>query len=203
MILIGIAIGFYGYLIPGNINIMVLDLYSSKKYRLLFLILPLIISFESIYCLSTLCLLNRISTNGQLYNCIQLFSYLLAFAMGLLMLFEKKKSNNKTDNNSNNTLYRGIFSIIIHPQQIPFWLIIGVVINPLMKFGISFFSIVGFVFLNAIGTLLAMFLYMKLGNRLLNYFSLNLYQINKSVGIFYILIGGYCFSNLFITLLKS
>jgi hypothetical protein len=200
MILIGIAIGFYGYLIPGNINIMVLDLYSSKKYKLLFLILALIIFFESIYCLSTLCLLNRISTNGQLYTGIQLFSYLLAFTMGLLMLLEKKKKGN---NKANNTLYRGIFSIIIHPQQIPFWLIIGVVINPLMKFGINFFSIGSFVFLNAVGTLLAMFLYMKLGNKLLTYFSLNLYQINKSVGIFYVLIGGYCFSNLFITLLKS
>jgi len=200
MILIGIAIGFYGYLIPGNINIMVLGLYNLKKYKLLFLILALIIFFESIYCLSTLFLLNRISTNGQLYIGIELFSYLLAFVMGLLMLLEKKKSNNKANNN---TLYRGIFSIIIHPQQIPFWLIIGVVINPVMKFGINFFSIGSFVFLNAVGTLLAMFLYMKLGNRLLTYFSLNLYQINKSVGIFYILIGGYCFSNIFITLLKS
>lgn len=200
MILIGIAIGFYGYLIPGNINIMVLGLYNLKKYKLLFLILALIIFFESIYCLSTLFLLNRISINGQLYTGIELFSYLLAFVMGLLMLLEKKKSNNKANNN---TLYRGIFSIIIHPQQIPFWLIIGVVINPVMKFGIIFFSIGSFVFLNAVGTLLAMFLYMKLGNRLLTYFSLNLYQINKSVGIFYILIGGYCFSNLFITLLKS
>jgi hypothetical protein len=201
MILIGIAIGFYGYLIPGNINIMVLDLYASKKYKLLFLILGLIIFFESIYCLTTLFLLNRISTNGELYTGIQLFSYLLAFIMGLLMLLEKKKkSNNKA---GNNTLYRGVFSMIIHPQQIPFWLIIGVVINPLLKFGSSFFSIGGFVFLNAVGTLLVMFLYMKLGNRLLNYFSLNLYQINKSVGIFYIFIGGYCFSNLFITLFKS
>jgi hypothetical protein len=200
MILIGIAIGFYGYLIPGNINIMVLGLYNLKKYKLLFLILALIIFFESIYCLATLFLLNRISTNGQLYTGIELFSYLLAFVMGLLMLLEKKKSNNKANNN---TLYRGIFSIIIHPQQIPFWLIIGIVINPLMKFGINFFSIGGFVFLNAVGTLLAMFLYMKLGNKLLTYFSLNLYQINKSVGIFYVLIGGYCFSNLFITLLKN
>jgi len=119
MILIGIAIGFYGYLIPGNINIMVLDLYASKKYKLLFLILGLIIFFESIYCLTTLFLLNRISTNGELYTGIQLFSYLLAFIMGLLMLLEKKKkSNNKA---GNNTLYRGVFSMIIHPQQIRFW----------------------------------------------------------------------------------
>jgi hypothetical protein len=36
MSIIGIPVGFYGYLFPGNINLMVVELYAAKKFKLLF-----------------------------------------------------------------------------------------------------------------------------------------------------------------------
>ena len=199
MILIGIVIGFYGYIFPGNINIMVLDLYSSKKFRLLLLILGLIVLFESVYCIGTLLLLQHIKANVHIYNSIQLAAFLLAFIMGLLMVMEKKK-NNAMPHKS--TLYRGVFSIFIHPQQIPFWFLIGIAVLPYLGFTMTAFSLTAFVLLNAIGTFLAMCLYMIFGTRLLRYFNLNLFQINKLVGVVYIIVGGYSLSSLLLTFIS-
>jgi hypothetical protein len=199
MITIGIAIGFYGYLFPGNINIMAMDLYDSKKHKLLLFMLSLILVFESIYCILTLSLLERIKTNTTIYNYIQLVAFFLTCLMGLWMVLEKKKI--KAPHQS--TFYRGLFSIFIHPQQIPFWFIIGIVLFPALKFDMSIYSLAGFVFFNAIGTFLAMCLYMRLGAKLLHYFNLNLFEINKLIGIVYVIIGTYSFSSLLLLLLKK
>jgi hypothetical protein len=192
MSIIGIPIGLYGYLFPGNINIMVLDLYASKKYQTLLVVLSLIVLFESIYCIGTLFFLGELTVKNPLYKWVEACSYILVLLMGLFMLMEK--SNNKKAAKKN-TLYRGIFNIIIHPQQIPFWLIIGIVINPIVKFEMNNFTIAAFIFFNAIGTLMAMFIYMVFGNKLLQYFNLNISHINKAMGCIYLLIGGYSLVN--------
>src|SRR6266851_9399868 len=118
MLLIGIPIGLYGYIFPGNINLMVLEIFRTKKYRFLLIILGLILSFESIYCFTSLTLLDSLKSNQKLYSSIEFFSYILIFLLGLWMLFEKRNNNVKS---YRNTIYRGILSMIIHPQQIPFW----------------------------------------------------------------------------------
>lgn len=197
MSLIGLPIGFYGYLFPGNINIMVLDLYGTKKYKLLFAILALVVIFESIYCLVSLFYLNKIKSNNQLFAVIEIVAYLLVLAMGLWMLFENK-SNDKVS--KNNTLYRGVLSIIIHPQQIPFWIIMGVIINPVLNFGMNWNAAAGFILCNAIGTLLVMSLYMIYGNKLMQYFKLKLNQLNTAIGILYIILAVFSLSKIIISL---
>lgn len=190
--LIGIPIGFYGYLFPGNINIMVLDLYASKEYKMLIMILSLVVLFESAYCIGSLFYLNKIKATSPLFSTIEITSYLLVLAMGSWMLFEKRSGKGV----SKNTLYRGVLSTIIHPQQIPFWIIIGVIINPVMNFGMEISSTIAFIFCNAIGTLLVMTIYMVYGNRLMDYFKLKLNQLNMAIGILYILIALFSLSNL-------
>jgi len=196
MSIIGIPIGLYGYLFPGNINIMVLDLYTSKKYKTLLSVLCLILLFESIYCFGTLFFLGELTVESSIYKWIKLGSYILVMIMGLLMLLEN--SGNKSTIQKN-TLYRGIFNVIIHPQQIPFWLIIGVVISPLLNFKMNYFTIAAFVFFNSIGTLMAMCIYMFFGNKLLQFFKLNISHINKVMGIVYLLMGTYFIVNHFIS----
>ncbi len=195
MSIIGIPIGFYGYMFPGNINLMVLDLYGSKKYKTLFMILPLIILFESCYAIISLFYLNKVKENSQLFSLIEIVSYLLILAMGIWMIFENKSSSQVSQKN---TLYRGVLSVIIHPQQIPFWLIIGVLVNPVINFGMDRIPILGFLFFNAIGTLLVMLIYMIYGNRLMQYFNLKLNLLNTIMGALYILLALICLTKLFI-----
>jgi hypothetical protein len=195
MSLLGLPIGFYGYMFPGNINLMVLELYGSKKYKMLFIILALIVFFESSYAIVSLFYLNKVKENVQLYTIIEIVSYLLILVMGIWMLFENKNNNQVSQKN---TLYRGILSIIIHPQQIPFWLIIGVVVNPIINFGMDITSILGFLFFNAIGTLLVMLIYMIYGNRLMHYFKLKLNLLNTIMGALYISLALFSVTKLFI-----
>jgi hypothetical protein len=185
MLIIGIPIGLYGYIFPGNINLMVLEVFRLKKYSFLFFILGLIILFESIYCLVSLTLLNTLKSNPHIYASIEFFSYALIFLFGLWMLFEKRKNKVKS---YRNTVYRGIASIIIHPQQIPFWVVAGILVNKFAPLSAGYGALSAFVFFNAIGTLLAMGLYMVVGNKILNFFKFNIAQINKVMGGVYILL---------------
>jgi hypothetical protein len=185
MLLIGIPIGLYGYIFPGNINLMVLEIFRTKKYTFLLFILGLILSFESIYCVISLTLLNGIKSNQKLYSSIEFFSYALIFLFGLWMLFEKR--NNKVKS-YRNTVYRGILSIIIHPQQIPFWVVAGILISKFVHLNTGTGALYFFVFFNAVGTLMAMGMYMFVGNKILNFFKFNIAQVNKIMGGFYILL---------------
>jgi hypothetical protein len=185
MLLIGIPIGLYGYIFPGNINLMVLEIYRTKKYSFLFFILGLIISFESMYCIASLSLLNSITSNQKLYSAIEFSSYVLIFLFGLWMLFEKRNNQEKS---YRNTVYRGMVSMIIHPQQIPFWVVAGILINKFTQVDAGNGSLYLFVLFNAIGTLLAMGIYMFVGNKILNFFRFNIAQVNRIMGAVYILL---------------
>jgi len=180
MSIIGIPIGFYGYLFPGNIN-----LYSTKKYKALSIILSLIVVFESTYCGLSLTFLNAIKNNNDFYKSIESISYVLIFIMGFWMILEKR--NNKAAAHQN-TIIRGVFSIIVHPQQIPFWIVAGILVNKMIQFNINSGALLIFILYNAIGTLLAMFTYMIFGKKLFNYFNLNISHINKAMGSAYILL---------------
>lgn len=182
MNIIGLPIGLYGYLFPGNINIMMIDLYRNKKFNLLVIGLIAMAVFETIYCIGTLQFLETIKTNVALFRAIEIISFLMTLAMGMWMLFEKKKDPNKV-NKSN--IMRGFISIVFHPQQIPFWVIIAVLINPLLN-NDEAYSLTLFAFSNAIGALLAMLIYITIGSRMISFFNINSNSINKAIALVYI-----------------
>lgn len=188
MALLGIAIGLYGYLFPVNINIMVMELFAKKKYRWLPFILILIVVFESIYCVLCLSFYTIIKSNTRFYHLAEEASFILIFILGIWMVIEKADSNKGTHHN---TVIRGIVNIVIHPQQIPFWVVAGIFLSKAMVLDIRNLVFIAFVICNAIGTLLAMLLYMFLGNSILNYFKVNISLINKMVGAIYILLALY------------
>ena len=181
MSLLGVLIGFYGYLFPGNINLLFMQLYQSKKYAYILLCLLLAIVFETVYMILSLHVL-KLSIHGGLYRSIQYASLVLLLVMSFWMLREKK---NDTISSYRNTVARGLISIIIHPQQIPFWFIMGILLNTklnLMNFNLSFSLFVAF---NALGAVIAFFTYMIAGNRMIHYFNLKIGMINQVVGLIY------------------
>lgn len=185
MSIIGIPVGFYGYLFPGNINLMVVDLYNAKRFKLLSIILTLIVVFESVYCGLSLTFLSAIKNNNGFYKSIEFISYILIFIMGVWMIAEKKQNKNVTHQT---IIIRGVFSVIIHPQQISFWLVTGILVNKVVQFNMDSGVLLLFILYNAMGTLLAMFTYMIFGIKILNYFKLNTSTINKGMGSVYILL---------------
>ncbi len=186
MSFIGIPIGFYGYIFPGNINLMVVELYGSKKFKFLFFIMILILLFESFYCFFSLYFLESIKANHSFYHVLEIASYVMIFFMGLWMVRDKRENSNPTHNN---IVYRGVLSIIIHPQQIPYWVVFGVVlakITPLMS---DVKSLLIFALFNAVGTFLAMLTYMFFGLKLFTFLRLNVWKVNRIIGVVYILLS--------------
>ena len=171
---IGILIGFYGFLFPGNINLMVVYLFESRQYKLLSFILILILTFEFIYSSITLLFLQYILHNHLLYHGIEIFSFILLAALGISMVVDGK---NDVKTVQDNTTKRGIFAIIIHPQQIPFWMALSSLFN-----SIIYKNMYLFITYNAIGVLLIMLAYMVIGKWLLSYFKLKLSIINRAIG---------------------
>ncbi len=191
MISIGILIGFYGYLFPGNINLMVVHLYTSKQHRLLYQMLALIVLFESLYCAAVLYSLQALHMQSQWYHVVEMASYGMLLIMGVWMVLEKK-NNSKTT--SDNTVYRGLISIVIHPQQIPYWMVAGVLLQATLKFSEGWSHLLPFVCFNAIGTLLVMLFYLLVGGKLILYLKINLLQLNKIMGAVYFFLAIYHFA---------
>ena len=185
MSIIGIPIGFYGYLFPGNINLMVLELYSEKRYLQLLFIAALILIFESIYCFCTLYFLNESAMRQAWFGYVEWGAYLLMLCMGLWMLMEKTT----TAKGQKYNIYRGIINTIIHPQQIPFWLVMGVVFHDSIHNMMDKWSLPLFVVYNAIGTALVLGCYAFFGNRIMSFFSLKMKQLNQITGVLFILIS--------------
>ena len=187
---IGILIGFYGYLFPGNINLMVVNLFHLKRYRYLSFVLLLILVAESLYSIVTLLFLKTFLHYQLLFKGVEIFSLLLLSALGIWMIADRKKDIKTAEVNTNK---RGLLAIIIHPQQIPFWMAVATLFNEVIYKDIYWF--IGY---NAIGVLLIMIAYMILGKLLIAYFKLNLRRINKITGIIYICVAIYTITNIVI-----
>ena len=178
---IGIVTGFYGYLFPGNINLMVLQLYQSKQKKQLYFILLLIVLFESIYLYLSITLLNKIEHQNKLLTYLNIVSNMLLLIMSLWMIFENRSEINV----AKNTKKRGLLYIFFHPTQIAFWIVTTTVMFKLLKYNVTESNIIAFMLFNALGTLLIMLFYMFFGNKLLQYFKVNMAMLSKIIGIFY------------------
>lgn len=182
MIWIGIMTGFYGFLFPGNINLLMVQLYSTKRYMYLALAGLLVVIFETLYCYFTIRLLGNLKGNTTLFYYIEISVAVLALGMALWLLFERKSAARTATKN----IYRGFFSIVVNPQQIPYWFLAGTIFQDIIFNVNDQYSVHKFVVFNNIGVLLILTVYAILGEKLISVFKLKLHQINRIVGVSYL-----------------
>lgn len=185
MIALGIPIGFYGYLFPGTINIMLMQTFHNKQLKLLFQLIFLALFFEGLYCFLSIKLFSVLAQNIFLQKILNVSSILLILIIGIWMVAEKKE----TPNHYSNTLKRGILSIIIHPQQIPFWLVFGNLVNSLTPLYNNDFNLLLLILFNSIGVTLVFALYIVFGNEIIKRFSLKFNSITKDIGFMYVVLS--------------
>lgn len=185
MYILGIVIGFYGYLLPGNINIMVMQLYTEKRMQFLIAVILLIVLMESVYCFATLSLIQLLPKETAVFQLIKISAVALSFLLGLWMLLEKKQKNNNAPHN----ITRGIFSIFVHPQQITFWVLTSVLFQSTFDSVTAQNQLPLFLLCNAIGTLAVILLYTFAGSSLLKMLDVNFRRVNQSTGLLYIILS--------------
>lgn len=186
ILLIGLLIGFLGYVMINSINLSVIEIsYQNKKRQLMFFIF-LTLLFESFYCFFSLYCLQFLMTYPKVILMAQYVSVAFVFLIGFYTLFEKVKD---AAQQQQNIIRRGYWSIFVHPQQIPFWFFWGIVLIKKSYLQTNNLSLVLFTLSNALGALIILFLYAYFGNRIIALLNLNRKYLKNIVGIICIASG--------------
>ena len=183
MPVIAFLIGFYGYLLPGIINMTMMELHLQKRHSVLTLVFLLALTFEFSYCYFSLLFFNFFSKNTDLMLYLTVIGCLFTLAIGIWMLVGVQKTIKQ--NTKDNYISRGVINIIVHPQQIPFWLITFVQLKPFIKID----SVLTFSLFNVLGCAAIFLLYILGGNRFMSYMNLKLTTVKKAVSILWIVIS--------------
>lgn len=180
IILIGFLIGIWGYLIVGNINLSVIELSDKKNNRWLIFFITLAILFEFLYCFFTLFALQYLMDFPTVISIAQYTSVAFLLVIGFWTLFEKVKTPKEL---SRNIIRRGYWSIVVHPQQIPFWFFWGIILMDKEWLSTSTASLIGFSVANSIGGLLILICYAFFGSKIIKMLNLNRRVIKNFVGV--------------------
>ncbi|MGC4057681.1 MAG: hypothetical protein QM743_06090 [Chitinophagaceae bacterium] len=180
IILIGLIIGIVGYIMVNNVNLCLLELNrkSSRSSLVFFCILALV--FEGAYCFCTLYMLERLMHYPLVIRIAQYLSIGFLFAIGLWTLLESSKQQEALQEN---IIRRGYWSVIIHPQQIPFWFFWGLLLirKQLLIPDSSHFLLLSIA--NCAGSLIVFLLYIRYGNKLIERFRIRRNLLKNIVGV--------------------
>lgn len=180
MLAIAFFAGLYGYLFPGNINTMMMHLREQRRNRLLLGVIILAVSFEFAYCYAAISFLGFIGSDRVVANVLSSVGCVLSLGFGAWILLERTSALKERDNS---ILARGIISIVIHPQQIPFWLFVYAIARP---FG-NIASPALFALADVLGCLVVYFAYVYGGHRLLSALKINHAHIQTIIGLLYLM----------------
>ena len=183
---IGFFIGFYGYLMIGTINLSVVELYNKKKWMYLLFFLSIALIFEWAYCAIIIKGLTYLILKQNITIWIKYITALLLFILSIWMWYSPQKKTAKVDIN---IVQRGLLNILIHPQQIPFWIFWGAIAYQKNWVHNNLFSIHLFSLYNALGAGITLILYAFIGNKILNYFNIQVNKTNKILAVVYAVIG--------------
>ena len=186
IILIGILIGFLGYLMINNINLSVIEITAQKKRRKLVFFLFLTLLFEGIYCFFSLYCLQFLMNYPTVILIAQYISVAFLFVIGLWSLFEKVKTSAQI---TDNIIKRGYWSIFIHPQQIPFWFFWGIILIKKEYLQTNTASLFLFTLANSVGCLLILACYARFGNKIISMLNVQKSHLKNIVGIICIVSG--------------
>lgn len=180
MIVIGFLIGIWGYFIVGNINLSVIELSEKKNKLWLVFFIALAILFEFLYCFFTLYALHYLMDFPVLISIAQCSSVVFLLLIGFWILFEKVKTPKEL---SRNVIRRGYWSIIVHPQQIPFWFFWGIILIEKGWLSATTISLLRFSLANSVGGLFILICYAFFGSKIIKMLHLNRKLIKNFVGI--------------------
>lgn len=172
--------GMYGYLFPGNINTMLMSLYQGRKYLLLSGILLLALVFEYAYCFVALSSYAAIGRESTIALFLNYSGCVLGLVFGVWILFERGGGR---QSKINAIIASGIISIVIHPQQITFWLYVYALLQP---FG-GVKAVGSFALFNVIGCAIIFVAYMRFGQAIIRTLQVNEITLQRFIGFTYIL----------------
>lgn len=190
--LIGLGVGIYGYLMPGYINLSVLQLSTNKLKRELDMAILLIAVVEIPYCVLCMSGMQWLMQQEWLMKTISWMIVGVLFLMVILTLIDSKKESKKNAVDAaviSKGQYRKLFFFVIfNPFQLSAWAIWGAYFIEKTWFDWSLFSISIFSIGASLGVYIILKVYEFMGRQLVEFFALQKKYISYVVaGILFIL----------------
>lgn len=180
LFLLAFALGFVGYLPPGNINLTVVQLSvsSHRRHWQWFVMFAAIMEF--IYCFACLYGMQILLKQSQLLVVLNWVAVAIFLALGLFSLLHTDNSPPQTSKPTG--VKRGILVAIFNPLQVPFWMVWGVYVmhdNWLKQDAVS---IALFSIACSLGTIAVLYMYAEAGKKLIERLKVNKNLLNRMIG---------------------
>ncbi|MCX8472981.1 MAG: hypothetical protein ORN85_04965 [Sediminibacterium sp.] len=187
-------LGLYSYFMPGGVNLGVVSLIERKNFKKIFIYLLFIVLAEYIYSFIFFYIFFNLDFNQLIKRIIEWTSLGLLLAIAIWSWFDKGKQNLKHEHKG--IMQRAFFLIIVHPQQIFYWIIVGELISKKNWFELNLANYLLFMTVYCVGVICCLMIYGYVGFKLISFFSLNYQIINKIMAIFYVLTALIMFLNI-------
>jgi threonine/homoserine/homoserine lactone efflux protein len=182
LLVYGFALGFMGYLPPGNINLTVVQLSIHHTNNKLWSFILLATVMEFLYCMGCLTGLDFLMHQPHLVHVLEWSSVFIFAILGLLAFFHHEDASKVQ---ALSGFGRGVFATIINPLQIPFWLVWGVYLSERLKGDLSTTAV--FAFITSVGTVCILWAYAVGGKKLVEWLKLERKLLDRMIGL--LLIG--------------
>ena len=175
--ILGLGVGLYGYLVPGYINLSILQLGIDKNKKAIWQTLLIISIIEIPYCYFCMSGMQWIMEQHLFLLIIKWLLVVFLFALSIFTFLYANKTHKlnvvETKNLDTRQINKLILFAVFNPFQISAWAIWGTYFIEKTWFNWTPLSILIFSFGASIGVFIMLWLYANIGTKILSYFSLN------------------------------
>lgn len=188
-IVIGLAIGFIGYLPLGNINLTVVQMALNRPIAHVIRFIILVAFFEFVYCYLCMKGMSWLVTQQDLILFLKWATVVVFSLLGVLALYQGFKQRNGHLVSTEHVMRKGILIAILNPFQIPFWIVWGLYLlqDNLINKNEPYLFI--FALFTSFGTIAVLTLYGYLGKYLVERLKINQSALNLFIGVLLIVLA--------------
>lgn len=185
-IFIGLLVGIYSYLMPGYINLSVMHLGITHHQREVWRTIVIISLIEIPYCFFCMLGMNWFMSNSLLQMIVQWTIVIALLILAILSFIDAQKKSNTTKNQSaletSGQKKKLLVVAIFNPFQLSAWAIWGSYFIDKNWFVWNRFSIFLFSIGAALGVFIILWIYMWIGQKLVDYLASHRKQIDYGMG---------------------
>lgn len=173
-------IGISSYIPIANINLGLLYLSAARKRQKAFALWVVAVLFEGLYCFASLRLIGLLADNVLISQVLSFLIIVVFIGLGIWNFVQSPDENLRAEHAMTRKAY---FAAIVHPQQIPFWLIWGAYLSPRGLLIDDPEAILNFALWNSLGSAITLGLYSIAGIRLKDWVMKRQKFLSKVVGM--------------------
>lgn len=182
---IGLCVGIYGYLVPGYINLAVLQLGVNKNLKAIRITLLIISLIEIPYCFLCMSGMHWLMQQHLVLLVIKWLLFAMLLVLAIISFWDSRKEHSeiklKGESMDNKQIKKLLFFAVFNPFQLSAWVIWGGYFIEKDWFEWNSVPILLFSLGASLGVFLILWVYAFAGEKLVTYFSMKRKYIDYAV----------------------